>query len=114
MPLPKDMVQWLRDHPYLQPVNEPVEVDIGGVSAKQFDVRIPAVPADYLGELCEEPCLPVFVDDPEGTPLRLYAGGYRVSVLTVNGQTVVIFVDLEEETPAKAEEVLKTIAWENS
>lgn len=48
-----------------------------------------------------------------GGDLRLYEGGYRVTVLTVNGQTVVIFVDLEQGTPVKAEKVLKTIEWKS-
>lgn len=66
LPLPKDMVGWLRSHPYLQPVDEPVEVDVGGVAGKQFDVEIPAMPQDYPSELCESPCLPLFPDDPVG------------------------------------------------
>jgi uncharacterized protein YjbI with pentapeptide repeats len=111
LPRPKDMVTWLRDHPYLNPVNEPVDVVVGGVVGKQFDVQIPAMPQDYPSEECETPCLPLFVDDPGGGALRVYQGGYRIIVLDIQDQAVVIMIDLEEGTPAKAEEVLKTIDW---
>jgi hypothetical protein len=110
-PLPKDMVEWLQGHPYVQPLDEPVEVDVGGVTAEQFDVQVPTMPQNYPTALCEAPCLPIFVNDPAGNALRLYQGSYRVTVLTVNGQTVVIFVDLVEGTPARAEDVLKTVEW---
>jgi uncharacterized protein YjbI with pentapeptide repeats len=111
LPLPKDMVAWLRGHPYVHTADEPVEVDVGGVAGKQFDIQILTMPEDYPNELCENPCLPVFVNDPIGGALRLYQGGYRVIVLAVQGQTVVIFIDLAQGTPAKAEEVLKTLKW---
>jgi len=111
LPRPEDMVTWLRDHPYLNPVNEPVDVVVGGVVGKQFDVQIPAMPQDYPSEECESPCLPLFVDDPGGGALRAYQGGYRIIVLDIQDQAVVIMIDLEEGTPAKAEEVLKTIEW---
>jgi hypothetical protein len=113
-PLPKDAIVWLRNHPYLQAEDEPVEVDVGGLTGKQFDVQIPAMPQDYPSELCENACLPIFVDETEDEALRLCKGGYRVTGLTVGGQTVVIFVDSEEGIPAKAEEVLKTIEWEDA
>ena len=111
LPRPKDMGAWLRSHPYLNPVNEPVDVTVGGVAGKQFDVQIPAMPPDYPHNLCENPCLPLFVDDPVGGVLRVYAGGYRIIVLDIQDQPVVIMIDLEKGTPAEAEEVLKTIDW---
>ena len=115
-PVPENTFAWLHNHPYLH-ASEPDEVVIGGVTGKQFDVQIPTLPDDYPLELCEGPCLPLIVDDPFEIPLRLYEGGYRVIVLTVQGHTVarqpvVIIYDLEEIIPAKAEEVLNTIEWE--
>jgi uncharacterized protein YjbI with pentapeptide repeats len=109
MPLPKDMVAWLRSHPYLI-ADKPVETDIGGVSGTQFDVEINTMPEDYPNDLCESPCLPLFVDQG-GEALRVFEGGYRFVVLDVQGETVVVQYDLEEGTPAKVEEVLKTLKW---
>jgi len=107
--IPKGMVAWLRNHPYLD-ADKPVEMDIGGVDATRFDVQIPAMPEDYPDDLCENPCLPLFVQQGGGA-LRVYEGGYRFVVLEVQGETVVLYYDLEEGTPAKVEELLKTVKW---
>jgi len=115
VPRPKDMVAWLRDHPYLDPVNKPVDVDVGGVAGKQFDVEIPAIPENYPSDECgDSPCLPLFVDDPGGTVVAVFAAGYdyRIIVLNVEGQTVVIVIDFpDKRTLAKSEGILKTIEW---
>jgi excisionase family DNA binding protein len=115
LPSPTDMVAWLRAHPYLQTVSEPVSVAVGGVPGKQFDVQIPAAPPDYPTELCGKPCLPLFVDDPVGGAIALPEGGYRIIVFAnkrlTQGKQVVIFIDLEEDTPTQEEEVVKTIEW---
>jgi hypothetical protein len=112
-PRPKDMVAWLLGHPYLDDVNKPVDVDVGGVAGKQLDVVIPAMPENYPSDECNVPCLPLFVVDPAGFPLTVFMGKYRIIVLDVEGQPVVIVIDFpDERTLAKAEEVLKTIEWE--
>ena len=109
IPLPKDMVAWLRSHPYLL-ADKPVETDIGGVAGTQFDVEVRTLPEDYPDDLCGGPCLPLTVE-PGGDAIRVLEGGYRFVVLEVQGVTVVVMYDLERGTPAKVEEVLKTLKW---
>jgi uncharacterized protein YjbI with pentapeptide repeats len=109
IPFPKDMVAWLRSHPYLI-ADKPIETDIGGIEGTQVDVEITTMPDDYPNDLCEDPCLPLTVE-PGGEALRVYEGGYGFIVLEVQGEPVVVVYDLEEGNPAKVEEVLKTLEW---
>jgi hypothetical protein len=109
------MVAWLRGHPYLDAVNKPVDVAVGGVAGKQFDVQIPTMPEIYPSDVCEKACLPLFVDDPGGAPITVFTGGYRIIVLNVASQPVVIVISgkyfPDKRALAKVEEVLKTIEW---
>jgi uncharacterized protein YjbI with pentapeptide repeats len=109
MPFPKDMGAWLRSHPYLI-AGKTAETAIGGVAATQFDVEIPAMPEDYPDDLCEDSCLPLFAEQGGGA-IRADEGEYRFVVVEVLGEVVVVFYDLEQGTPGKVEEVLKTVKW---
>jgi hypothetical protein len=109
MPVPEDIGTWLENHPYLQ-ADAPTETYIGGIRGKQFNLQA-TPPENYPTEVCDGPCVPFVVDPFDGSPVRLFEGGYRVIVLSVQDQTVMIVIDLEEGTPAKAEEILKSIEW---
>ena len=115
VPAPKDMVAWLREHPYLE-AGEPTQANVGGVSATQLDVIVPVEPKDYSYE-CATPCVPGWDLSKEPDAYH-FLPGYkdRLFVLDVEGETVIVAIEAPEETfegfLPKAQEVLDTVKWE--
>ncbi len=116
-PAPKeteDLLAWFQQHRYLD-VGEPKQVDIGGMSGKQFDVSVSTVPLDYPYDICGEPCVPLFRHS-DGGPFFLFAAyRNRVTVLNVEGEIVVVTIESPPEEFGQflpeAQEVLDSVKW---
>ena len=115
VPVPEDMVAWLREHPYLE-AGEPTPANVGGVSGTQLDVVVSPVPKEYSYE-CPAPCVPGWDLSAEPDAYD-FLPGYkdRLFVLDVGGETVIVAIEAPEETfeefLPKAQKVLDTVEWE--
>lgn len=115
---PKNIVDWYRQHPYLQ-TDKPEPVTVGGVEGEQFDVVVEDLPEDYYG-VCGMDCVGLFRLS-SGSPLGGIMGKdkVRVTVLEdVQGDTVVIVIsslatEFGEFAP-KAQKVLDSVEWRGS
>src|SRR5215211_7676089 len=54
---PKDLVEWLQQHPYLE-TSKPEPVTLGGVKGEQLEVLVEELPKDYYG-LCGTDCVDI-------------------------------------------------------
>lgn len=114
VPAPEDMVAWLQRHPYLE-TEEPEPASVGGVKGAQID----AVVADDVPiSECGDNCLGLFLIGPDIDWVVYEKERVRFVVLEdVGGERVTIAAetraaDFEGFLP-KAQEVLKTVEWED-
>lgn len=125
-PAPKDMLSWLQNNPSLD-TEKPELVTIGGMKGKQFDAVASHIPQEYFSggyHACGcigEPGLPLFQVRSgygEESTYDLYKD-YKVRFIVlddVKGKTVTISVlapavNFNEFWHMKAQEVLKSVAW---
>jgi ferredoxin len=128
MKVPKDLVGWFQQHPYLK-ISKPEPVTVGGVKGEQFDVVVDDVPKDYLGQCttdcldCEGACVDIcpVSSDPQALSFR-EGWKRRVTVLEdVKGETVTIDFgsssteanDFHDFLP-EAQKVVNSVNWEGS
>jgi hypothetical protein len=113
-PAPKDLVSWLRQHPYLD-TEKPEPVSIGGAKGVYFDAVATDLPDGYGNSVC--PIGPLDAGREEfciSPPDKV-----RFIVLEdVKGKTVTILlqsraVDFEEFLP-RAQKLLKGVEWEDA
>ena len=113
-PAPKDLVSWLRQHPYLDTEN-PEPVSIGGAKGVYFDAVATDLPDGYGNSVCplgspdagrEEFCISppdkvrfIVLEDVAGKPVTI--------MLQSRG------VDFEEFLP-RAQKLLKSVEWEDA
>jgi len=113
--VPKDVVGWFREHPYLK-TQETEPVNVGGVEGVRIDVVVGDLPKDYYGE-CGLGCVDVFRFSSGGLPLRLLEEEKaRLIVLEdVGGETVMTGfafpVDEFDEHAPEARKVIDTVEW---
>ena len=86
---PKDLVGWLRRHPYLR-TSRPEPVEVGGIKGERLDVVVGDLPEDHVGA-CGPDCVDLFRLS-DGSALGAGKGfKYRAIVLEdVKGETVII------------------------
>ena len=87
---PKDLVGWLRRHPYLR-TSTPEPVEVGGIKGERLDVVVVGdLPEDHVGA-CGPDCVDLFRLS-DGSALGAGKGfKYRAIVLEdVKGETVII------------------------
>ena len=86
---PKDLVGWLRRHPYLR-TSTPEPVEVGGIKGERLDVVVGDLPEDHVGA-CGPDCVDLFRLS-DGSALGAGKGfKYRAIVLEdVKGETVII------------------------
>jgi hypothetical protein len=86
---PKDLVGWLRRHPYLR-TSTPEPVEVGGIEGERLDVVVGDLPEDHVGA-CGPDCVDLFRLS-DGSALGAGKGfKYRAIVLEdVKGETVII------------------------
>jgi hypothetical protein len=114
---PKDLVGWLRRHPYLR-TSTPEPVEVGGIKGERLDVVVGDLPEDHVG-VCGPDCVDLFRLS-DGSALGAGKGfKYRSIVLEdVKGETVIIgFVSLAtefDEFAPEAQKVLDSVKWRGS
>ena len=86
---PKDLVGWLRRHPYLR-TSTPKPVEVGGIEGERLDVVVGDLPEGHVGA-CGPDCVDLFRLS-DGSALGAGKGfKYRAIVLEdVKGETVII------------------------
>ena len=122
MDVPKDMVGWQQQHPYLQ-TSEPEPVTVGGVKGLQFEVVVGDLPKGY------NPTCSTIVGTPNcvdlfrlsiGEPIWLLEGDKVGGIVLedVGGETVSIgfFSPASEfgELAPEAQKVLDSVEWRGS
>jgi len=113
--VPKDVVGWFREHPYLETQGtDPVEV--GGVEGVRTDVVVGDLPRGRSDE-CGSGCVNLIRFSSGGLPLVLFdEDKARVIVLEdVRGETVITgfairAAEFDEHAP-EAQKVIDTVEW---
>ena len=119
MDVPKDVVGWLRGHPYLETQGtDPVEM--GGVEGVRLDLVVGDLPGGHYSEWCGSGCVPLIRFGSGSPPLTLWQEDKaRLIVLEdVGGKTVVTgfaiqATEFDEHAP-EAQKVLDTVQWGGS
>jgi len=113
--VPKDVVGWYQEHPYLETQGtDPVEV--GGVEGVRADMVVGDLPRG-LSDECGSGCVPLFRFSSGGLPLVLFEEDKaRVNVLEdVRGETVITGFDIRadefDEHAPEAQKVIDTVEW---
>ena len=117
--VPKDVVGWFREHPYLETRRaEPVEV--GGIEGVRLDLVVGDLPEGHHSEWCGSGCVNLIRFGSGAPPLILWQEDKaRLIVLEdVEGETVVTgfairAVEFDEHAP-EAQKVLDTVRWRGS
>jgi hypothetical protein len=112
--VPKDLVSWFQQHPYLQ-TDKPEPVTVGGVKGKQFDVVVEDLSEDYY-PACGADCVDLFKFS-DGSWVG-FEEGYKERVIVledVKGKTLTIdfgspAAEFDEFLPA-AQKVLDSVEW---
>ena len=111
---PKDLVGWLRRHPYLR-TSTPEPVEVGGIEGERLDVVVGDLPEDHVGA-CGPDCVDLFRLS-DGSALGAGKGfKYRAIILEdVKGETVIIgFGGRTDEFDAltpETQKVLDSMQW---
>ena len=113
--VPKDVVGWFREHPYLE-TQQTDPVKVGGVEGVRMDVVVGDVPRDHSGG-CGPGCVDLISFSSGGLPLVLWQEDKaRLIVLEdVGGETVVTgfamrAAEFDEHAP-EAQKVIDTVEW---
>ena len=114
--VPKDVVGWLRGHPYLQTQGTD-RVEVGGIEGVRLDLAVGDLPEGHYSEWCGSGCVPLIRFGSGAPPLTLWQDDKaRLIVLEgVGGETVVTgFVSPAAEFDGHAPEarkVIDTVEW---
>jgi hypothetical protein len=114
--VPKDVVGWFQEHPYLETQGtDPVEV--GGIEGVRLDLVVGDLPEGHHSEWCGSGCVNLIRFSSGGSPLILWQEDKaRMIVLEdVRGETVITgFVspaaEFDEHAP-QAQKVIDTVEW---
>ena len=117
MPVPKDWVSWFQEHPYLE-TSSPQPATVGGVEGKRFNTRASA-PEDFYSADCEGVGVPLW--PLSGGHHWCADSGYTTQTIVLNdvqGEKVIIDVTSDsrpfEKALTRANDVLKTVEWEDA
>ena len=89
---PPDFVEWLADHPRLR-ATPPRLAQAGGLEGRQLDVTVASTPPRMPPQCSREPCLPLFVDAPDGEPV-VFAKGDRIRYVVLDGPKGQVLAEL--------------------
>lgn len=116
--VPKDVVGWFQEHPYLE-TQETDPVEVGGGEGVRMDVVVGDLPKGHYGE-CGSGCVGFFRFSSGGPLLGLWEEDKaRLIVLEdVEGETVITgfavrATEFDDHAP-EAQEVLDTVQWSAS
>jgi hypothetical protein len=117
--VPKDVVGWFREHPYLETQGtDPVEV--GGIEGVRLDLVVGDLPEGHHSEWCGSGCVNLIRFNSGGPPLTLWQEDKaRLIVLEdVEGETVITGFAIRaakfDEHAPEAQKVLDTVQWRGS
>ena len=111
---PKDLVGWLRRHPYLR-TSTPEPVEVGGIKGERLDVVVGDLPEDHVGA-CGPDCVDLFRLSDGSALGSLKGEKVRGIVLEdVKGETVIIGfggpADEFDGFAPEAHKVLDGVQW---
>jgi hypothetical protein len=114
--VPKDVVGWFREHPYLE-TRKADPVEVGGVEGVRLDLVVGDLPEGHYSEWCGSGCVNLIRFSSGGPPLILWQEDKaRLIVLEdVEGETVVTgfairAAEFDEHAP-EAQKVLHSVRW---
>lgn len=117
--VPKDVVGWFREHPYLE-TQQADPVEVGGIEGLRLDLVVGDLPEGHYSEWCGSGCVSLIRFGSGGPPLTLWQEDKaRLIVLEdVEGETVVTgfairAAEFNEHAP-EAQKVLDTVQWRGS
>ena len=111
---PKDLVGWLRRHPYLR-TSPPEPLEVGGIKGERLDVVVSDLPEDHVGA-CGPDCVDLFRLS-DGSALGSLKGDKVRGILLedVKGETVIIGfggpADEFDLQAAETQQVLDSVQW---
>jgi hypothetical protein len=111
---PKDLVGWLRRHPYLR-TSTPEPVEVGGIEGERLDMVVGDLPEGHVSA-CGPDCVDLFRLS-DGSALGSLKGfKYRTIVLEdVKGETVIIGfgspADEFDMHAVETQQVLDSVQW---
>src|ERR687893_194143 len=111
---PKDLVGWLRRHPYLR-TSTPEPVEVGGIEGVRLDGVVGDLPEDHVGA-CGPDCVDLFKLS-DGSALGSLKGDKVRGILLedVKGETVIIGfggpADEFDMQAAETQQVLDSVQW---
>jgi hypothetical protein len=111
---PKDLVGWLRRHPYLR-TSTPEPVEVGGIKGERLDVVVGDLPEDHVGA-CGPDCVDLFRLSDGSALGSLKGDKVRGIVLEdVKDETVIIGfggpADEFDMQAAETQQVLDSVQW---
>jgi hypothetical protein len=114
--VPKDVVGWFREHPYLE-TRKADPVEVGGIEGVRLDLVVGDLPEGHHSEWCGSGCVNLIRFNSGSPPLILWhEDKARMIVLEdVEGQTVVTgfairAAEFDEHAP-EAQKVLDSVRW---
>lgn len=117
--VPKDVVGWFREHPYLE-TQQADPVEVGGIEGLRLDLVVGDLPEGHYSEWCGSGCVSLIRFGSGGPPLTLWQEDKaRLIVLEdLEGETVVTgfairAAEFNEHAP-EAQKVLDTVQWRGS
>lgn len=112
-PAPDDLVSWFLDHPSVETVGQPTDVEVGDVPGRQVDVRV----ADHVTcpDTFDVPCVYLFPLEVSPPWFGLFEG-QRVRVIDVDTETplMIMYADADadfDERVVVAEAVIDSIQF---
>jgi hypothetical protein len=117
--VPKDVVGWFQEHPYLE-TQQADPVEVGGIEGVRLDLVVGDLPEGHHSEWCGSGCVNILRFNSGGPPLTLRQDDKaRLIVLEdVEGETVVTgfalpAAEFDDHAP-EAQKVLDTVQWRGS
>lgn len=117
-PAPRDLLAWLRAHPYLH-LGTPKRVTLGGVDGQQFDVTVKKIPGpSNCQQFAPAHCVTLFPITRTGEPVDLAEtddAPSRYTLLRVGGKPVLVVVSAPKDQKAafvaEADKLLRTVSF---
>jgi hypothetical protein len=117
--VPKDVVGWFREHPYLETQGTDT-VEVGGIEGVRLDFVVGDLPAGHYSEWCGSGCVNLIRFGSGSPPLTLWQEDKaRMIVLEdVEGETVITGFampasEFDDHAP-EAQKVIDTVQWRGS
>ncbi len=117
--VPKDVVGWFREHPYLE-TRKADPVEVGGVEGVRLDLVVGDLPEGHYSEWCGSGCVSLIRFSSGSDPLILWQEDKaRLIVLEdVESETVITgfairAAEFDEHAP-EAQKVIDTVEWRSS